>query len=225
MIIDDPVYDPDIHPTPEEQVAEARGPVTARSLPTIHDPNLMIGEVPVTRKEYLEESTTPQPTIPDAVSFQPAGIADPNGPVMLHEHQELGKEYYSEPKTPPPQDPYEQNARLSYVIVPPVSQDPERFAKLLHYTQHGLTQPSVEAQVGRLISAGLLANKELWRTRGQWTVAQTVYRRLKEPAWLARYWPTIVFLRGPMLGNIRTEAMMAASWALLDRVGELCRER
>ena len=99
--------------------------------------------------------------------------------------------------------------------------EPEKFATLRTYIDSTLSVPSVEAQIGKLAAAGMLTDRNLWETKDPWHVAATALARVKDPVWLAGYWPSICFLRGKTLGNPRNEAQIAMSIAVIETVGEM----
>ena len=104
-------------------------------------------------------------------------------------------------------------------IAPPDLREPEKFAALRTYIDLTLSVPSVEAQIRKLTAAGLLTDKNLWETKDPWHVAATALAKVKDPVWLAGYWPSICFLRGKTLGNPRNEAQIAMSIAVIETVG------
>ncbi len=99
--------------------------------------------------------------------------------------------------------------------------EPAKFAQLLSHILSTLSVASVESQLGKLVTAGLLTNKNLWETKDPWSTAKKALEKLRDPVWLARYWPSLCFLRGKALGNTRAEAQIAMSIAVIETVGEM----
>jgi hypothetical protein len=109
---------------------------------------------------------------------------------------------------------------------PPVTVDCEieKFIALQHYLDATMTVRSVDAQIGRMVRAGVITDRSRWSRGNPWDTAQKALARLRDPAQLARYWRGVCFFQGRSLGSQRTEALLAASWAILDVTRELFAE-
>jgi hypothetical protein len=104
--------------------------------------------------------------------------------------------------------------------------DPDKFWDLQRFIASGsFTVRAVEAQLGRMISIGVIATKDTWQTKDRWCAAQRAHDKLKDPVLLAGFWRSIVFQRGRMTGHVQIEAKMAASYAILDTLGEMFNEK
>ena len=101
-------------------------------------------------------------------------------------------------------------------VVGDVHREIPKFLALHHYIVTSVAVSTVESVLGRMSAAGIITDKNLWETDQKWDVAKAAHKKINDPVQLARYWRTICFLRGKTLGNVRSEATLAASMALLE---------
>ena len=171
------------------------------------------------------KTTTISPTTATSPAIspeRPAANSDADGRTIPPEVGELPD---PQERTDPvhPIDPIDEKPTIEEQVDdgPGSLREPGKFAALRTYIASTLSAPSVEAQIGKLTAAGLLTDKNLWETKDPWHVAATALAKVKDPVWLAGYWPSICFLRGKTLGNPRNEAQIAMSIAVIETVGEM----
>jgi hypothetical protein len=101
--------------------------------------------------------------------------------------------------------------------------EPEKFAKLCRAASE-LTVSKVSSQLGRLIQAGILSDKNNWATTQEHRhgIPQIVVELCKDPETIVNYWPLVRFLRGRSLGHPAAEIRIVVSWAILGTITMLC---
>jgi hypothetical protein len=172
-------------------------------------------------REEPPETQAPSPTPPEE-GTDPVDPIDPVDEEPTMEEQAAGDPPVPESDITVSKFATAQEAREKVAKVGMMDlREPEKFATLRTYIDSTLSVPSVEAQIGKLAAAGMLTDRNLWETKDPWHVAATALARVKDPVWLAGYWPSICFLRGKTLGNPRNEAQIAMSIAVIETVGEM----
>jgi len=173
-VIDDP------EPSLAEQVAAARGPVTAQSLP-VGDKTLVV--------DPAHGSWIADALIMDDPEFDPdtkEGDALRDGLAKFNDRWSL---------------------------------DPA----FIHFSAacREINEPKVSAQLARLVQAGALPDKNLWKTNQRHQVVPMAVARCKNPDVIRNQWAFLCFQRGSSIGNRALEVQLFISWVLLGLVTEL----
>lgn len=123
-----------------------------------------------------------------------------------------------EPETPV--DPEPDLLTLQGQAIP----EPQAFARLRKYISSGTTISATQKQIGRLIQAGVLSQKQLWPIRDTDEFIKRTHAKLQNPQTLLVYWRLIVFMRGNSIGTPQVEFRMAVSWAAMATMRGLWEE-
>lgn len=81
--------------------------------------------------------------------------------------------------------------------------------------------PKVASQLARLVQAGAVPDKNLWKTDQRHQIVGRAVARCKDPNVIRGQWPFLCFLRGASIGNRALEVQLFIAWVLLGLVTEL----